>query len=106
MSINHPHEACDQIDAELDAVLAEIEPFDSMMRGADMYELVSLAQTSLRKAAALSRDFNEDTLSDGVVGLVQMTAAALTGEPAPDGLEFDAIGQIVDLVKASQRAAS
>jgi hypothetical protein len=103
MGINHLHEACDQAAAQLDAVLAEIEPFETMRRGADMYAVLSLAQTSLRKVAALNRG-DDDLLTDGTVGLIQMTTAALTGRPAGEGLELAAIGQIVDTTKANMRA--
>lgn len=106
MSINQLHEACDQAAAELDAVLREIEPFETTTRGGDMYALVSLARTSLVKAAALSRSFDEEPLSDGVAGLMQMTTAALTGEAAADGLEFAAIGQIVSMVHTGRPVAS
>jgi hypothetical protein len=105
MSINHLQEACRDTAAELDAVLAELEPIDNTLRGGDMRELVGLAQACLQ-AAARRADGTDAAIGDGLAGLVQITTANLTGGPAAEGLELDAIGQIITTVQAGQRVAS
>jgi hypothetical protein len=97
-------DVCDALAGQLDALLVELEPAEETIRGGDLRELVELAQTSLKKAAAI--DQGDNTLTDGVVGLIQMTAAAINDQPGPDGLELEAIGQIVHTAKASRRAVS
>jgi hypothetical protein len=105
MSINHLHDACGHAAGQLDAILDEAELEQDERRCGDVYELVELAQACLEAAGRIADD-TDGPLGNGEEGLVQLTKAALRGEPAPDGLAFDAIGQIVTMVQAERRVAS
>jgi hypothetical protein len=105
MSINPLQQACDQAAAQLDALLDEACLEEYAHLGADVYGLIRLGQACLETAARLD-DTTDAAISHGAAGLVQITTAALTGEPAAQGLELDAISQVVTTARAAERVES